>query len=185
MSVELVSPTSPIPWTFYPGKYYVYEWLSISGECLWVGKGKGLRAWTWDTQSRGNKCLAGIMNEPRPIRVKILVIVQTSQEALYYESKLILSCKPKWNTAGRGMDVNRRGVVDLSIEPLVVNGVWNRRSCIGQDGRGVVVWGPTLKEIEKMILEGYWGDGIDIREAPRTILRLDGKKHKSFCQTRA
>jgi hypothetical protein len=170
----------------YPGKYYVYEWLSESGECLWIGKGTGQRAWRWDTQSRGDKCLIGLVNATGPIRVKILVIVQTSQEALHYESKLILSCKPKWNTQSRGMDINRRGIVDLGIEPLVIDGFWDRRSCIGQDGKGRVVPEVLRKEVERMLLEGYWGDGIEIIEAPPgAIIRFDGTRRGSYRRTRS
>jgi hypothetical protein len=77
--------------TLYPGKYYVYEWLDKNGECLYIGKGTEGRAWV--LCGHANKKIK--IEEVRTVR--LLLWVDSNQDALDYERKLMVLRNPKWN----------------------------------------------------------------------------------------
>jgi hypothetical protein len=80
--------------TIYHGKYYVYQWLASDGECLYVGSGQNGRAWHLNDR---HPDVIEELKVIRSIRVKILVWVESREEALYYEAWMITALRPRWN----------------------------------------------------------------------------------------
>ena|ERR1700722_1003160 len=84
----------------YPGKYYVYEWLNKDGECLYVGKGTGKRAWNFHRDGGIGQKIKKIGREN--ITVKLILWAEDLESVLRYERLLIVMRHPFWNITNNG-----------------------------------------------------------------------------------
>ena len=157
----------------YPGKFYVYEWLSENGECLYVGKGSGRRAWQFDRAE-----LQARMAGEHPAHARLLLWVDLEKDAFDYEWQLIGIRSPKWNLLGllystdgriRERSRCRQVIVQTGIRPFVKNGLWDRMTCMRPSGTSCMPSLNMLRQIRKMAAEGYWG-----------VFRIDRKLWPGF-----
>lgn len=154
----------------YHGKFYVYEWLSVEGECLYIGKGTGKRA--WDTR-RGRHTSGAI-------RIRILLWIDDGRDAFYYERKLILAFKPKWNilipkestslpiptmpwvgdeyVPRKIYRTQRERVIASGVRPLLREGIWDCRTFLSPDGEHCHMPHIGLLKVALALANsGYWG----------------------------
>ncbi len=157
--------------TIYPGKFYVYEWLSENDESLYIGKGTGRRAWHFDRAEFRER-----MGNERPAHARILLWVDSEKDALDYEWRLIQIRSPRWNilrpiyrdgyqNPRKDYPQCRHAIIKLGMRPFIKDGSWDGHTFIGPEGRRT---GATLRMKQQariMFKEGYWGD-IPIKRKP-------------------
>lgn len=155
----------------YPGKCYVYEWLSETGECLYIGKGSGNRAWHFERAELRER-----MGNERPAHARLLLWVDSEKDALDYEWRLIQALSPRWNVlrpiypAGyqnpnKDYPQCRHAIIKLRVRPFIKNGSWDGRTFIGPEGRRTGLTLRMKQQARIMFKAGYWGN-IPIERKP-------------------
>lgn len=97
--------------TFKTGRFYVYKHI-LDGICVYIGKGKGDRAWS----PRRTLYEHSNLVKEKKINVRIIASDLSEEEALAIEYALIKLRKPIYNSTGLLLDNELQATIDFKVK---------------------------------------------------------------------